>query len=140
VLPSGTGYSFQGYFVNPIYDSQPPPGALGYAGGSLVITSKSDGSNEVIWALVSKDTSSDGNNKESSETERTPGVLYAYDNYANGLGKLWDSSSTVSFCASSFALPTVVNWSVYLPTDALGSTCPVASLSTGNSGCGQEPL
>ena len=58
---------------------------------------------------------------------RSQGVLYAYNNYAAGLSELWNSSSVASFCASTFALPTVVNGSVYIPTYALtsASTCPL---------------
>ena len=49
-LPSGTTYSFQGYFVNPIFD-QNPKGIKGYPGGSVLVTSNS-GSNELVWALA----------------------------------------------------------------------------------------
>ena len=131
-LPPKTPYNFKGYFVNPLFDNLPPPGSLGYAGGSLVITG-SGPSNEVIWAVVAQETSTDGS-QYSNQITRTPGYLFAYNSYANGLTKIWGSANTAgaSFCASPFALPTVVNGNIYVPTYALSSTCPVTSLS--NSG------
>jgi hypothetical protein len=109
--------SYNGYFINPLYDAHPLPSAVGYPGGLLVGTSSgASTTSELLWALVPED-----NSGTSSEATRTPGILYAYDSTLAGK---WSSYGVAAFCAPSQALPTVVNGQAFVPTYATTSTCP----------------
>jgi len=115
-ISSATSFTYNGYFINPIFDRNPPSGAVGYPGGMLVGTSNGGTSTSaVIWALLAAE---DYGN--SNEAYRTVGTLYAYD---TGLNLKWYSSAT--FCASSLALPTVVHGQVFVPTYA-ATSCPTS--------------
>lgn len=115
--PNVTGDSWQyaGYFINPIRDTEVAADSVFFPGATVVASSNS-GSGGVVWGLATVGVSG------------TPeGSLYAYD--AETLSLLWcnntsgtpcDSSST--FAAARFALPTVVNGYVYIPTAAIGMT------------------
>jgi len=96
-------YSYNGYFVNPVRDVNPQGGNVGYPGGELVVTSNGTETNTgVVWALIG-----DGARAGSGYAE-------AYN--AAGLPKLWSSSPLASFNLSLFAMPTVVNGSLFIPT------------------------
>jgi hypothetical protein len=149
---SNVTYGYSGFFVNPTQQSAeegPSPSTTGYAGGSLVVTSSAPNSSDgVVWALVSDSVTAD--QKKSSQNQRTQGNLYAYDaNPADGggtaLNLLWSSTAPTcpncqAFCASSFALPTVVHGQVFVPTFAinlpntLSGYCPPSTQGSYESG------
>ncbi len=91
----------------------------------MVVTSNG-GSDPIVWAIASTGTGS------------VPGILYAYD---GNLNLLWCSASAWSPCEfssaftpESFALPTVVNGNVYVPTAGIaspGSGCSSTSQCSG---------
>jgi hypothetical protein len=98
-------FSYNGLLINPITATIPDPAETGYPGGSIVITSNGNAPGSgIVWGL--------GTAKGVVQNVRGPGTLYAYD--AKTLVELW--SSPDPFTASSFALPTVVNGNVYIPT------------------------
>ena len=123
VSVSGVSFQYAGFFVRPIYDSRPLDGVVGFPGGSVVVTSNA-GSNVVVWGLANVGTSSIS-------------TLYAYDATMNFL---WCANSggncnaSVSYHNTKFALPTVVNGYVYVPTSGLtysagSSMCPSSGTS-----------
>lgn len=148
--PGSGSVSYAGYFINPAYDISPPPGITGYPGGSLVIDSSSPSSGDgVVFAVSDADNAgcncSGGTCSslcDSNSNTRSPGVLYAYDaapNSNSALPQLWNTAPydvtgnphgcttgtsgncPQTFCASSFALPTVANGRVYLPVYAINN-------------------
>ena len=123
VSVSGVSFQYAGFFVRPIYDSHPAEGVVNFPGGSVVVTSNA-GSNVVVWGLANVTTSSIS-------------TLFAYD---ASLNALWCASSmpicnaSVTYHNTKFALPTVVNGYVYVPTNGLtysagGSMCPSSGTS-----------
>jgi hypothetical protein len=159
---SGTEFSYAGnsggYFIAPSQDRVPDEDTLGYPGGSIEGTSN-NGSNAVIWAIVpeaDKTCPVDGSccvtnayycsspNQytpcvdTSTNKVRTKGRVLAYKAPTSGgttITRLWDSTldSSAIFCASSFALPLIVNGQVYVPTYAIpasGAACPPDSPSS----------
>ncbi len=111
--------SYNGYFINPIYDSHPLPTTVGYPGGLLAGTSNGNSaSSALLWTLVTESSSG-----RSNEAVRTPGILYAYNSSLSGL---WNTNSSSSFCASSLVLPMVVHGQVFIPTYATSSPCPTS--------------
>jgi hypothetical protein len=146
---SGASFTYSGYFVNPVYEVAPPPATTGYAGGSLVVSASSPNSGDgVVWALIASHLTAEG--QLSNENIRTPGTLYAYQaNPTTGapsvLPLLWstapaDCPNCQSFCASSFALPTVAHGQVFVPTFAINlpqsasGYCPPSTLGSYQSG------
>ncbi len=122
---SGAPWNYSGYFINPIYDAHPTDTYVQYPGGTLTVTSNS-GSDPVVWGLV---------NLQNPGPPPGPlvGALYAYN--ATNLSLLWCSNSAScpsysisSFTNATFALPTVANGYVYIPTAG------ITSVST-NSAC-----
>jgi hypothetical protein len=142
---SNLSFSYNGYLVNPSTDHYPIESTLGYPGGSMSLTSKSDGSQGVVWSLVSK--------SGTYETIRGAGILEVHGttpNFANlsgtapfyggSLTRIWNSDPTNTdfWCASSFVPPTVVNGQVFVatyaaPANLTNGPCPAtASPFTGN--------
>ncbi len=124
-------WNYSGYFVNPLYDTHPTDSNVQYPGGGLAITSSS-GSGPVVWGLANLGSSSPGT-----------GVLNVYD--ASNLHLLWCSNAvgcTTSysvFALPTFAVPTVANGYVYVPTagittaDSHSTTCssPITTTCSG---------
>lgn len=120
-ISTPSNFTYQGYFINPERDVHPAATDVQYPGGSVVVTSNS-GTGTVIWGLVTVD-----------NAPNSKGTLFAYD---ATLGWLWcsnfdtfcSSSSSTSFAITSsiaqgtFALLTVVNGHVYIPTFAINTT------------------
>ncbi len=125
---SGAGWQYAGYFINPIRDNTVAADNIFYPGASVVVTSNS-GSGGTAWDLATVGVSG-----------KARGSLYAYDAETlsllwcnNGSGSPCDNSST--FTAARFALPTVVNGYVYIPTAGIssmtGSSCSATSPCSG---------
>jgi hypothetical protein len=126
-------YSYNGYFINPVYDVKPNDSGennkVNYPGGAIVVTSNG-GSGPVVWALASVGTAQ-------------AGTLFSYD--AGTLKLIWCSNTLNSYCdgssafaASLFALPTVVNGYAYVPNSGITqvpSTSHAASTCNSSSGC-----
>ncbi len=123
-------FSYSGYFARPRYDTHPMSANVQYPGGSVVVTSNA-GSGGVLWGLANVGSSAPGD-----------GVLVAYD--AGTLGMLWCSNSTSCSTSTSaflettgsnnnasFAIPTVVNGYVYVPTSGIQTVGP----SSGATNC-----
>jgi hypothetical protein len=124
-LTASGAWQYSGYFTNPSY-SPAPKAKVAYPGGTLTATSNS-GSGSVVWALT---------NLEKK------GALYAYDGQT--MAALWCSyaascstkPSLASFTTAIFALPTVVNGYVYVPTAGItlaasNPSCTAASPCSG---------
>ena len=133
--------SYAGHFINPRRDTVPDPTKTGYPGGSLVIagcqttaaqapTCESSGTlvnadTAVVWAITDTDTNI--HTTDSQDVVRTQGRLRAYQAKPSGLSlsELWASdnpsncTNCQSWCASSFALPTVAKGRVFVPTYAI---------------------
>jgi len=100
-------YTYSGYFVNPVRDTNPEGSEVGYPGGSLVVTSNGiETGTGVVWALI-------GDNS-SQETGVGSGYAEAYD--AVGLEKVWSTYGIASFELSRFAMPTVARGLLFVPT------------------------
>jgi hypothetical protein len=124
-------FQYKGYFLNPSRDNRPAPDITGYPGSAVLVTAQWDTSlptpqydNGVVWGLDPKDT--------ANVLTRAGGVLRAYTaipDSNNELVLLWSNSDT--FCLSSFALPTVANGRIYVPTYAVLSVAqaPVRPLA-----------
>jgi hypothetical protein len=132
-ISAATTFTYNGYFINPIYDTHPVSSNVGYPGGQLAVTSNGSSGctstnsycSEIIWALMAQE--SDGG-VTSGQAARTAGTLLAYD---NSLALKW--YTTDAFCASAMALPTVVHGEVFVPTYA-ATSCPRGSGSVVTSG------
>jgi hypothetical protein len=90
-----------------VYDQKPPGGRVWFPGGVVQITSNG-GTGTVIWSLANLGATSPGS-----------GSLLAYD---TSLNLLWcvnasgSCNSNMTFSLAKFALPTIVNGYVYVPT------------------------
>lgn len=123
-IGTGTTFTYNGYFINPLYDTHPVSSNVQYPGGSVLVTSNS-GSEGLVWGLANLGSSPPG-----------AGTVLAYD--AGTLALEWCSNSSctstpATFTAPQFALPTVVNGNVYIPTYgiAISGTLP--------AGCSASP-
>src|ERR1019366_1622424 len=138
---TGTSFQYWGYLVNASQDQIPEESTLGYPGGSIDITAN-NGSNAIVWAIAS-----DWASGTTGSGRRTRGKVLAYnatpntqsDPYGGGvLTRLWSSDmmtpSYPIFCASSFALPTVVNGTVFVLTYAVPTSNPTCPSFTANPG------
>jgi hypothetical protein len=130
---TGASWQYSGYFINPIYDAHPVDTTVQYPGGGLTVTSN-NGSDAVVWGLASLGTGAPGT-----------GSLYAYD--ASNLNLIWCSNasgcatSNSVFTAPTFAVPTIANGYIYIPTAGItavgthsGATCaplPVGPVCSG---------
>jgi hypothetical protein len=124
-------FTFTGYFVVPAHDSTPTVASAGYPGGALTVSANCTSTpctNGMIWAVVPSSTSA------PDSLSRGLGTLYAYTALPNSNDLLaldWNSADT--WCASSFARPTVVNGSIFTPTYAVSygtrtfSSCPTTT-------------
>ncbi|MGO4882241.1 MAG: hypothetical protein ACLP59_15615 [Bryobacteraceae bacterium] len=127
--PQSTWY-YSGYFLNPIRDNRPAAAAVQDPGGSVEVTSNS-GADAVVWGLATVCLNS------SSPCTSKAATLYAYD---TSLDRLWCTNS-LSYCDNSssferarFALPTVANGYIYLPTSGVNlSAAPSSCLNYPNS-------
>lgn len=137
-LPTGCTppqiWSYAGYFINPIRDTHPSGQNVQYPGGSVVVTSNA-GSDAVVWGLA-------------TVGSLQGGTLFAYN---AALGMLWCSNSFTQcaignnvsnfaitnpqLAAGTFALPTVVNGYVYIPTFYINNTGPNSSCQPNHSCC-----
>jgi hypothetical protein len=121
-------FTYKGYFVTPAHDSTPTVGSGGWPGAAIMMTTNcfnSPCSDGLIWAIL-PDTDSAPDN-----TDRGVGTLLAYTALPNASDILtndFTSSSSDVWCASSFARPTIVNASVFVPAYAV--SCP-----SGGTGC-----
>jgi len=112
VIPASgpISYNYTGYFVQPIRDTNPGAGTVGYPGGSLAITSNGTTSGTgVVWGLVGNEY-----DQENTKPANAAGYVDAYD--AGTLAKVWSTYELSSFAVSYFALPTVVHATLFIPT------------------------
>lgn len=150
---SGASFNYNGYFATPVYDSSPDVSTnIYYPGGSVLATSNgTDTSTGVVWgmATVSMAANPYANNIAGAE-------LNAYN---SSLALEWSTSNSNIYAhnptfavtvpqfnnssahqAASFALPTIVNGDVYIPTTGItyyvpsGSESPVCTQSSPCSG------
>jgi hypothetical protein len=126
---SGQSFTYTGWFVTPAHDSDPSNAAgIGFPGGAVTVSANCTSTpctNGLIWVITPNYTAQDGNQN------RGLGVLWAYralPNVDDELGEKYKSTDT--WCASSYARPTIMNGSAYVPTYAV--SCP-----SGKSGCGR---
>ena len=114
---SPQSFEYSGYLVTPAHDSSPSAGSGGYPGGAVTVSANCtsppcSATSALIWAVVS-------NSASAPDTmARGLGTLYAYDALPNTstdqLAPLWNSTDV--WCSSSYARPTVVNGSAFVPT------------------------
>ena len=109
IAEPGLSYSYNGYFLNPqrntVPAGSPPP--IGYPGGELVVTSNQTTANTgVVWGLYAG----------TSSTEGHPGLGFVDAYNATNLHFVWSTYSLSGFYLSRFAMPTVVNGSLFVPT------------------------
>jgi hypothetical protein len=112
-------FHYAGYFVAPAHDYTRNVPNAGYPGGMLTVSENctvTPCTNQLIWAIT-PDSSSQPNT-----TTRGLGTLYAFTALPNTNDILTkDFASTDTWCASSFARPTVVNASAFVPTYAVSA-------------------
>jgi hypothetical protein len=126
---SGQGFTYSGWLVTPAHDTVPSnANGIGFPGGAVTVSANCTSApcvNGLIWVVTPNYTAQDGNKN------RGLGVLWAYRALPNGDDQLGEKyKSTDTWCASSYARPTIVNGSAYVPTYAV--SCP-----SGKSGCGR---
>lgn len=128
-------FQYKGYFVKPAHDSTPLPDKRGYPGAAVTVSANYTSppcTNALIWAVLP------GDNSQPDYLTRDLGKLYAYTALPNAYDLLhMDWNSTDTWCASSFARPTIVNAGAFVPTYAVsttsrsfpGGTCPTTTTS-----------
>lgn len=133
-------FQYTGYFVLPAHDSTPSVSVAGYPGAALTITTNCQSSpcvNSLVWAILPSSTS------QPDSSSRGLGTLYAYTALPNAYDIMkmdWNSASTDIWCVSSFARPTVVNASAFVPTYAVShdtrtfTACPTSATTPYPSG------
>jgi len=125
---SGQTFTYTGWFVTPAHDSTPTVDTGGFAGGSMTISANCSSppcTSPLIWPILP------GDDSIQAGMDRGVGYLYAYSGLPNSSDQLAQKfASTDTWCASSFARPTVVNAKVFAPTYAV--SCP-----SGKGGCGR---
>jgi hypothetical protein len=132
---SGQGFTYTGWLVTPAHNINPTPPTTGYPGGALTISAHYDSSvgyytGAVVWAIVPNSDS------QQSNMHRGLGSLYAFGALPTSTDQLsLDWSSADTWCSSSFARPTIVNGSVFVPTYAFSNgtfttTCPLPGATT----------
>ena len=131
---SGTApsWTYSGYLVNPALDVNPPPTGVGYAGGALAVSANA-GQYGMVWSILA----AQGTLSPGDTTTRAQSILLAYGatpTVAGSLQGLYQSSTY--FCATPFALPTVANGRVYVPTYAISSSSPCPSTASSPSASG----
>jgi len=132
-------WTYNGYFIKPLSGNWPLSGTdVSYPGGSVIVTANK-GTGGLVWTLATIETAPA--NPPAQTCPILTAMLTAYD--APTLSKIWSSYNTnnttgcngpcftvnppapatqCSTPAGSFALPTVVNGSVYVPTYSITST------------------
>jgi len=127
---SGATVQYAGLFTNPSHDTVPLPAHTGYPGGVVEVVSSGQNTNDglLVAVVTAADTSTGA---QSIGYLRTEGNIYIYNAVPNsGLTPLWTTNpvgtnvtqcgaACQAFCASSFALPTVVGGQIFLPTYAI---------------------
>jgi hypothetical protein len=117
---SPQGFDYTGYFVTPAHDSTPAVSSGGYPGAAVTVSANCTSlpcTNALIWAVLP-----DYHSLPDS-LSRGLGKLYAYTAMPNPSDLLAeDWVSTDIWCASSFARPTIVNGSAFVPTYAVSTT------------------
>jgi len=150
---SGASFNYNGYFVTPAFDTSPDVDAnIYYPGGSVLVTSHgTDSGTGVVWgmATVSMAANPYGNYVDGAELNAYDSGLtlkwsssngYHNPTFALTVPQFNNSSGAGPYQSASFALPTVVNGDVYIPTSAItyyepsGSTSPVCTTSAPCSG------
>ena len=79
---SGASFTYNGYFINPIYDTHPMGDNVGFPGGSVLVTANGS-SGAVVWGLATLDTGG--------------ATLFAYN---SALSIAW-CSNAMSYCSNS---------------------------------------
>jgi hypothetical protein len=87
---------------------------VGFPGGTLALSSNGT-STPVLWAIFTARTATAAYTDPGTQIANWAGFLIAYQLSAGGLEPLWWSKND-SWAASIFAIPTVVNGRVYVPT------------------------
>ena len=126
---SGQGFTRTGWLVTPAHDVDPGNASgIGFPGGAVTVSANCTSTpctNALIWVITPSHTAEDGTQN------RGLGILWAYKALPNADDHLAEEyRSTDTWCASSYARPTIVNGSAYVPTYAV--SCP-----SGKSGCGR---
>jgi hypothetical protein len=128
-------FEYEGYFVKPAHDHTPTVSSGGYPGAAVTVTANCTSppcTNALVWAVLP------GSDSQADTLMRGLGTVYAYTALPNSYDLLAnDWSSTDTWCASSFARPTIVNAGAFVPTYAVstggrsfpGGTCPTTSTS-----------
>ena len=112
-------FSYAGYFVNPKHDTTPQARDVGFPGGALTVSAHKDSSGNyvdgLVWAVAP--------NADSSQAEqRGLGTLYAYTAATQSTALTKVFASTDIWCSVSYAVPTVANGRVYVPTFAVSTS------------------
>jgi hypothetical protein len=113
------GTTSQFNFASVSTASSPFSGHAGYAGGTLALSFNPTDTDAVVWAVAPKPDVS------CSATVCNPGYLLAYSLTPAGVlssNPIWPTTlplPTADFIAAPYAIPTVVNGKVYVPTYAL---------------------
>ena len=131
-------FKYAGYFVTPAHDNATQAPNAGYPGGALMASADCSTNdyctNQLIWAMVP-----DSSAKPNS-IQRGLGTLYAYTAMPSSDILPQDWKSTDTWCASSFARPTIVNASAFVPTYMVShdtrtfSSCPTSATTPYASG------
>jgi len=127
-------FSYSGYFVSPKSASTPDNIDVGFPGGAITVSAHKDSSggyvDGLVWAVAP--------NADSSQAARRGlGTLYAYTAItATSTALVHSYASTDVWCSASYAMPSVANGRVFVPTSAVSTSgssftsCPTGSSST----------
>ncbi len=127
-------FSYSGYFVSPKSASTPDNIDVGFPGGAITVSAHKDNSGGyaggLVWAVAP--------NADSSQlAKRGLGTLYAYTAItATSTALVHSYASTDVWCSASYAVPSVANGRVFVPTAAVSTSgnsftsCPTGSSST----------
>jgi hypothetical protein len=117
------------------HDGTPSVSSGGFPGAAIEVTANCTSTpctKGVIWVILP------GNESKDGSLDRGLGKVYQYTALPNGsdqMGYEWNSTDT--WCASSFARPTIVNGQVFVPTYAVSvstktfTSCTQTTLSSG---------
>ncbi len=113
-------FSYSGYFVSPTPATIPNSQDVGFPGGAVTVSAHSDNSggyvDALVWAVAPGAASKAG-------AQRGLGTLYAFtalSSTSTTLANVYASADV--WCSASYALPTVANGRVFVPTFAVSTS------------------